>query len=824
MIAAHTTTNTYDSTGDLLTSTSPATEDWTSNPETSNYYNSNGTLCASRTADEVGMSGVGVLTSCSATHATTYTYDTHGDLIKVTDPLGDVTEFAYGSDDYQCASLTPDGYAAGGSLTSCPSSAANYETMVLARSLYMDPTDVASPANAAGGNTYTYYNLNDDQIASVSPMGNPSTCNPLSVSTCVYTSYAAFDAMGDAVSSTSQTSASGTQGPTTTSFFDPDGTQVASVSPEGNVSGSASSYEQATIPDNLGDSASQTPASNLGSSCSVTSTTPCPDTTVTDYDEGSEADVTTVSSTGVGSATPTDSNAAYNPDLSDESTMVESSSSTDLLTSSTNDPNGDQLESTSTNAGTTVAGSATAYEPSGATCWTSNLPYGSGTPSCDNPPLGTGNQTTVDYYDADDNLIAVSGPGSNPYATGNSGGCNPLTTSTCSFTTYYTYNEDDELMTTKQPSDYQGNYPVTTNFYDASGNVVAITGAAGNPGSCNPITTSTCTDTTYKSYDGLGRITQTSYTDGTPTVSYSYNNDGTRHQMVDGTGTTTYTYGDLGQLTKKVDGAGNTVSYGYDAAGELICMSYPNSSSDTCATSGAGTASPPSGDVTYTYDTFGRLSSIVTWVTTAPSTYLTLTYAYDCAGNLYWTSTGTTSGAPCTASNPAPLAPPTASSAVTTQYGYANGVDTSIATSTGNGGTPLLGFTLAYGANNLLSSSTPKTNTTALAPDTYTYTTSNQVETGPITGSTGSDSYSYSPVNDSGSPDTGSISADTTAFSSAAYSQNGELCWSIGSSSTNACGSVPTGASKYTYDASGDRLTAVPGTGNQPGTRVGTGI
>ena len=575
VIAAHTTTNTYDSTGDLLTSTSPATEDWTSNPETSNYYNSNGTLCASRTADEVGMSGVGVLTSCSATHATTYTYDTHGDLIKVTDPLGDVTEFAYGSDDYQCASLTPDGYAAGGSLTSCPSSAANYETMVLARSLYMDPTDVASPANAAGGNTYTYYNLNDDQIASVSPMGNPSTCNPLSVSTCVYTSYAAFDAMGDAVSSTSQTSASGTQGPTTTSFFDPDGTQVASVSPEGNVSGSASSYEQATIPDNLGDSASQTPASNLGSSCSVTSTTPCPDTTVTDYDEGSEADVTTVSSTGVGSATPTDSNAAYNPDLSDESTMVESSSSTDLLTSSTNDPNGDQLESTSTNAGTTVAGSATAYEPSGATCWTSNLPYGSGTPSCDNPPLGTGNQTTVDYYDADDNLIAVSGPGSNPYATGNSGGCNPLTTSTCSFTTYYTYNEDDELMTTKQPSDYQGNYPVTTNFYDASGNVVAITGAAGNPGSCNPITTSTCTDTTYKSYDGLGRITQTSYTDGTPTVSYSYNNDGTRHQMVDGTGTTTYTYGDLGQLTKKVDGAGNTVSYGYDAAGELICIELP---------------------------------------------------------------------------------------------------------------------------------------------------------------------------------------------------------------------------------------------------------
>ena len=681
--------------------------------------------------------------------------------------------------------------------------------MVLARSLYMDPTETASPANAAGGNTYTYYNLNDDQIASVSPMGNPSTCNPLSVSTCVYTTYAAFDAMGNAVSGTSETSASGTQGPTTTSYFDPDGTQIALVSPEGNVSGSAANYEQASVPNNLGSTVSQTPASNLASaSCSVVSDSPCPNTVVFGYDSASEQVSSATAAGGEGgSTTPIMSTSTYNPTSTNSDATQISSSGSSLQESNAFDSDGSELSSTVSAPATTNSGSTATYEPDGATCWSSPLPWtGGSAPSCDSPPTGSGTQTTVNYYDASGNLVAVSGPGSNPYATGNSGGCNPLTTSACADTTYYTYDEDNHQLTATQPSDYTGSaYPLTTNYYDASGNLVAVTGPAGSPGSCNPITTSTCTDTTYKTYDGAGRVTQISYTDGTPTVTYSYNNDGTRHQMVDGTGTTTYTYDDLGQLTKKVDGAGNTVSYGYDSAGELTCMSYPNTSSDTCSTSGAGTTTPPSGDITYTYDDFGRLSSIVTWATYSGGGNVTLTYAYDCADNLYWVSTGTTSGTPCTGSTPAPLAPPTATSAITTVYGYTNGQQTSIATSTNNTSTPLLGFTLGYNGDNLLSSSTPKTNTTTLATDSSSYDGANRVATGPITGSSGSDTYAYTPAN--------SITADTTAFQSAAYASTGSSAGrSRGPRRTPAGPRRP--AHQYTYDASGDRLSVTPSSGN----------
>lgn len=811
------TTYRYNSTtGQELTATTPPTNDWTAAPESSDYYEGNGLLCASRTADEV--STYGTLSSCSSSHATTYTYDSAGDLTATTDPLGNVSESAFDLDGDVCASLTPDGYASPSdqTLTSCPTAATNNETVTLALNVLLDPTETTSPANAAGGATWTYYDNDGNQIASVSPMGSPSTCNPITYLTCSYTTYATFDPEGESTSTTSQTGTSGSKGPTDTTFYDPDGNAVAAVSAAGNASGSPSSYELATVSDNLGDTVGTAPVSDLsGSGCSATSTTePCPDATASAFDANGDTTKNVVASGGEPGSSPLVTTSSFDPSgnitVSNEPTLSDGTQATD----NTYDPNGDLLTSTLTASSTTTTGTTSTYEPNGAICWSSSLPWTSGTPSCDDPPTGSGTQTTVDYYDESGNLTAVSGPGSNPYATGNSTGCDPLTSSTCSFTTYYTYDEDGHQSTTTQPSDYLGNYPLTTNYYDNSGNLVAVTGAAGSPGTCNPLVTSTCTDTTYKTYDGVGRVTGVTYTDGTPTVTYSYNNDGTRHQMVDGTGTTTYTYDDLGQLASKIDGAGNTVTYGYDTAGELICMSYPNSSSDTCSTSGAGTTSPPTGDVTYTYDSFGRLSSIVTWVTTAPSTYVTLTYAYDCAGDLYWTSTGATSGTPCTSANPAPLAPPTASGAVTTQYGYTNGVGASIATSTGNGATPLLGFTLAYNGDNLLSSSTAKTNTTTLATDSYTLTTSNQVATGPIAGSTGSDSYAYSPVNDSGSPNTGSISADTTTFSSAAYSQNGELCWTLGGSSTNACGSVPSGASKYTYDASGDRLTVVPGSGN----------
>ena len=216
------TSYTYDAKGNLLTTVAPATNPWTTSPVTSNYYNANGTLCASRDANEVAT--YGVLSSCSSTHATLFSYDSAGDQTSTTDPLGDVSSSAFDADGNECATLTPDGYATGQRLTSCPSTAQSNETVILGRNLYNAVTSSATPSNAAGGTSWTYFNLNGDTVASVSSLGNPASCNPLTTTTCLDTSYSSYNADGELTSSTSPTATSGTLGPTTTSFYDPNGT------------------------------------------------------------------------------------------------------------------------------------------------------------------------------------------------------------------------------------------------------------------------------------------------------------------------------------------------------------------------------------------------------------------------------------------------------------------------------------------------------------------------------------------------------------------------------------------------------------------------
>lgn len=79
----------------------------------------------------------------------------------------------------------------------------------------------------------------------------------------------------------------------------------------------------------------------------------------------------------------------------------------------------------------------------------------------------------------------------------------------------------------------EGNSYNTTTTYNADADQSSVTNANG--------VTATYT------YDGSERVNEITYSDGTPTVTYSYNPDGTTSQMTDGSGTTTYGYDSPGE-------------------------------------------------------------------------------------------------------------------------------------------------------------------------------------------------------------------------------------------------------------------------------------
>ena len=142
----------------------------------------------------------------------------------------------------------------------------------------------------------------------------------------------------------------------------------------------------------------------------------------------------------------------------------------------------------------------------------------------------------------------------------------------------YTYNALDRLV---QTADQYG--VMQTTLYDAMGNVAATVNANG--------------DTTRMTYDALGRLTQTTdpmghsehygydlsgnlltHTDANGnTITYIYDAVGNLLTETDAmNNVTTYTYNADGNLTSVTDANGNTTAYSYDAAGRLTVITFAN--------------------------------------------------------------------------------------------------------------------------------------------------------------------------------------------------------------------------------------------------------
>ena len=115
-----------------------------------------------------------------------------------------------------------------------------------------------------------------------------------------------------------------------------------------------------------------------------------------------------------------------------------------------------------------------------------------------------------------------------------------------------------------------------------------------------------------------------------------------------------------------------------------------------------------------------------------------------------------------------------------------------------NSSTQLFDLTYTRDANGNLASSTPTVGTTTGPVDSFNYDQQTQVSSGPST--TGSSPTPYAYTQNHGI-------TQAPGFGAAKYSASGQLCWTNATSSSNPCGTPPSGATAYGYDGSGDRLS-----------------
>jgi RHS repeat-associated protein len=201
--------------------------------------------------------------------------------------------------------------------------------------------------------------------------------------------------------------------------------------------------------------------------------------------------------------------------------------------------------------------------------------------------IGAANQTTAYAYDLDNNVTGVTDPLGHQYSYAYDalnrliGETDPLKHSVA-----YAYDGQDHLTSF---TDALGH--VTSYVYDGFGDVIEqISPDSGTtvytygPSGLRLTEADSRGVVTAYGYDILGRLTSKSYaSDTAENVTYGYDNGalGIGHltSMTDTGGSTTFTYNALGQMTQQqhvVAGATYVTQYSYDAAGQILSITYPS--------------------------------------------------------------------------------------------------------------------------------------------------------------------------------------------------------------------------------------------------------
>jgi RHS repeat-associated protein len=592
-------------------------------------------------------------------HETQYTFDSHGNILSSTNPLGDVTTYAYNSFDEQtckalalaasgCGSLTPPTAITGGGSISPPSSAPpKYVTYTLYDTsgslIYRTTGDYQPGASSASQSRTTYRLYNGESVTLGTTTDECAASAPDSSLPCAtidpdktVTQLGYDSTTGDLTSSSTPDGNSGGEVAKTTYSYDDDGELLTEVAPKGNLSGATAALYTTT-----------STYTDDGWLHTVTVSETSGDTTARETVYGYDGDGNTTSVTD-----PRDKETTYSYDADDQQTLVSDPDGHQTLTCYDGDGNvaqtvpavgvaADSLTPAScpssfpTDYGERLASDATtyAYDALGdQTTVTSPAPEGQ-----------SGHETTTNTYDVAGLLQStVSPPASN------SGGAPNQETA-------YTYDDAGEVLSvTKEGSD-GSNAAMTSYCYDPDGDRTATVAPDGNtsltPATCSgssPYQTSSEYQTGYK-YDSLGEIVSrtrpatsaatdgqtTTYTydpagneltsedptgvtvtntytplnevatrsySGTsaPSVSYTYDANGNRVAMSDGTGDSSYTYNPFDELVSYENGNSQTVTYGYDNDGDVTSIGYPLSGSWATGHS----------SVNYTYDDAGLMTAV----------------------------------------------------------------------------------------------------------------------------------------------------------------------------------------------------------------------
>jgi RHS repeat-associated protein len=521
-----TTSMIYDSSGNLLSATAPASLGSVQKVFTYDAQNNVRTITDGRNKQTVfayDNAGNNTSVTLDGQPVASATYNALGQMLTSTDGNSRTTTYSYDVNG-NVASLTapdPDG---AGPLTA-PVTTYTYDAMgnVLTR---VDPLGNCSGCVAANYRTTYTYDAEGRQLTKADPLANTTTSTYDAAGNLAtlkdannHTRTYEYDSAGRITKITrpDPDGAGALTAPITTYTYDNVGNRITEVGPRGNVPG--------------GNPAAHTTTYGYDANNRLASvTTQKGEKTTYSYDaDGNRASV----------VDPRGNVQGANPD--DYKTTFTYDAAGRLLTAI------DPLTNTTTNH----------YDAVGNLDWKKDAK----------------NQQTSYSYDAAGRILTITAPdgGLTTYTYDGNGRLKTRKDDNNHINTY-TYDDDGRLTQITGPDpDGAGplTAPITTYAYDLNSNRISVIDANGN-------STPTVGDgkTTY-TYDRANRLKTVGFSDTTPGISYGYDGVSNRTSMGDGSGAVTYAYDTLNRLSSVTRGT-STFSYTYDAAGNVVNRTYPD--------------------------------------------------------------------------------------------------------------------------------------------------------------------------------------------------------------------------------------------------------